>query len=301
MSRFSEDTLKSWERPASDNEERRISNAIRMVKEAINSSEDLKTKRNNIEVFVQGSYENNTNVRANSDVDVCVMLKNPFFTLYPVGYDRSNYGFTSGDYTFIKFRHDLLKALNSKFSEVKAGNKSLKISSSSHRVEADAVPAFQYRNYREIGSYYSDEFVEGIKFYSYDGKEVVNYPKLHTRNGKLKNDATQRRYKRLVRVVKRIRHQMIKEGLSVDGAISSFLIECLIWNVPNRIINTDSRTDRLKHTLGYLYRNTVDESQCNEWKEVSNVLPLFDNTRKWDIDKVNKFIIQMYNFSELNS
>lgn len=39
-----------------------------MVKEAINEDEKLKLKA--IEIFGQGSYANNTNVRLNSDIDI---------------------------------------------------------------------------------------------------------------------------------------------------------------------------------------------------------------------------------------
>lgn len=298
MSRFSEQTLRSWERPASENEEQRISNAIRMIKEAINSSELLRSRRNNIEVFIQGSYANNTNVRANSDVDVCVMLKKPFYSNYPIGYDRENYGFTKGNYSFTDFRRELLIALRGKFSDVKAGNKSLRISSNSYRVEADAIPSFQYRNYRHKNSFDPDVFVEGIRFNSTSDVKVINYPKQHIENGKQKNRVTQRRYKRLVRVVKRIRHQMIKENQPVDNAISSFLIECLIWNLPNEIIVIDCPTERLRRTIIYLHKATLNESGCRNWKEVSNILPLFDNTRKWNISKANLFLKQMWQFLE---
>nr|WP_317198952.1 nucleotidyltransferase [uncultured Psychrobacter sp.] len=298
MSKFSEQTLRSWERPASESEEQRISNAIRMIKEAINSSEVLKTRRNNIEVFIQGSYENNTNVRANSDIDVCVMLKKPFYSEYPASYNRNDYGFTKGDYSFTDFRRELLIALRGKFSDVEVGNKSLKISSNSHRVEADAVPTFQYRNYKQNNSYNPNSFVEGVKFFSNSQQEIINYPKQHVNNGKIKNEVTQRRFKRLVRVVKRIRHQMIKEHQPVDNAISSFLIECLIWNLPNNIINIDCPTERLRQAIIYLYDATLNESKPKDWKEVSNILPLFDSTRKWNISKTNSFLIQMWRFLE---
>lgn len=298
MSRFSEQTLRSWERPASENEEQRISNAIRMIKEAIHSSETLRSRRNNIEVFIQGSYANNTNVRANSDVDVCVMLKKPFYSNYPIGYNRDNYGFTKGEYSFGEFRRELHNALRGKFSNVEAGNKSLKISSNSYRVEADAIPTFQYRNYRYNNSFNPDNFVDGVKFYSASNVEVINYPKQHIENGKEKNRITQRRYKRLVRVVKRIRHQMIKENRPIDTAISSFLIECLIWNLPNNIIVIDCPTERLRQTIIYLYNATLNEIKPKDWKEVSNILPLFDSTRKWNISKTNLFLKQMWQFLE---
>ena len=298
MSRFSEQTLRSWERPASENEEQRISNAIRMIKDAINSSENLKARRNNIEIFVQGSYANNTNVRANSDVDVCVMLKAPFYTEYPVGFNRNHYGFTKGNYSFKEFRLDLFKALKEKTPDIKVGNKSLKTASNSYRVETDAIPSFQYRNYRLSNSYNPDRFIDGIKFYSASNLEVINYPKQHIENGKEKNRVTQRRYKRLVRVVKRIRHQMIKENQPVDNAISSFLIECLIWNLPNNNIIIDCPIERLKQTIIYLYKATLNEIKPKDWKEVSNILPLFDSTRKWNISKTNLFLKQMWQFLE---
>jgi hypothetical protein len=69
--------------------------------------------------------------------------------------------------------------------------------STSYRVEADAVPAFQYRNYKIINSTNENQFVEGIKFYSSTNNEVINYPKEHIKNGKIKNTNTQRRYKRI--------------------------------------------------------------------------------------------------------
>ena len=77
--RYSENTLKGWKDPASTTEEQRISNTINMIKSAINGSAELKDLT--IEVFVQGSYANNTNVRTNSDVDVCVMLTSSFYNI----------------------------------------------------------------------------------------------------------------------------------------------------------------------------------------------------------------------------
>jgi tRNA nucleotidyltransferase (CCA-adding enzyme) len=94
MGRFSEETFNHWKRTASQTEETRISNAIRMVKDAVSSSNELKDK--NIDIFVQGSYANDTNVRAESDVDVCVMLKDTFYSEKIKGFTREDYGFSEG-------------------------------------------------------------------------------------------------------------------------------------------------------------------------------------------------------------
>ena len=78
--KYSENTLQLWTKPASDTEEQKISNTIAMIKSAVNSCSDLDDLT--IDIFVQGSYANNTNVRTNSDVDVCVMLTSTFYTQY---------------------------------------------------------------------------------------------------------------------------------------------------------------------------------------------------------------------------
>lgn len=296
MPKYSEETLKKWAKPASETEEQRISNAIKMIKKAIQSYDNLKYK--DIEIFVQGSYANNTNVRTKSDVDVCVMLKDTFYGEYPNGYTKEYYGFTTGTTSFDEFRRDVINALKSKYGaeNIKPGNKSIKMESTSCRVEADAVPAFQYRNYKIINSTNKHHFVEGIKFYSNSGDEVINYPKEHIQNGIKKNDKTLRRYKRTARIFKRIRHQMIQEDIPVKKCISSFLIESLLFNVDDFQFTYDEPwNNKIKDIIKYLL-----DADKSDYTEVSGKLDLFDNTRKWDIESVNKFLKQMYNFLGYN-
>jgi len=300
MSKFSEQTFDNWRKPASETEEQRISNAISMIKDAISASDKLKDK--DIEIFVQGSYANNTNVRANSDVDVCVMLKDTFYSEYPDGKSRDDYGFTAGTNNFDTYRSDLIKALNDKYGKdnIKPGNKSIKITETSYRVEADAVPSFQYRNYKYKNSSDPEKFIEGIKFYAANTNEqVINYPKIHIENGKKKNKDTQRRYKRLVRIFKRIRYKMIDDGEPVNKGITSFLIECLLWNTPNSIFNDyDTWTERLKQAIIHLYNKTEDEKNCKKWGEVSEMFYLFHSERKWNVKMTNDFLKQMWNYLE---
>ena len=296
MPKYSEETLNKWAKPASETEEKRISNAIKMIKEAIQGYDNLKDK--DIEIFVQGSYANNTNVRAKSDVDVCVMLKDTFYREYPNGYTKEHYGFVAGTNSFDDFRKDVINALKNKYGKenIKPGNKSIKMESTSYRVEADAVPAFQYRNYKIINSTDKNHFVEGIKFYSNTKDEVINYPKEHIANGKTKNSDTQRRYKRTARIFKRIRHQMLQNGVPVKKCISSFLIESLLFNVPNYQFSHDEPwNNKIKDIIEYIHNDDKEN-----YIEVSGKLNLFDETRKWDIDSVDKFLKQMYNFLGYN-
>ena len=300
MSKFSEETFYNWRGSASESEEQRISNSISMIKSAIKEYDDLNDK--DIDVFVQGSYANNTNVRANSDIDVCIMLKSTFYAEYPNGKKREDYDFTKGDYNFKIYRKQVIHALIDKFGKenLTPGNKSIKINSNSYRLEADAVPSFQYRNYRYLNSENPDNFIEGVKFISsISGEKIINYPKVHIENGRDKNEQTQKRFKRLVRIFKRIRYKMIEDGESVNSRITSFLIECLLWNTPSYIYNDyETWTERIKKSILYLFENTKDREKCKNWNEVSKMLPLFSNDRKWDIDMVNKFLTQLWRYLE---
>lgn len=160
------------------------------------------------------------------------MCKSTFFHSYPDGLDDSHYGFYEGTIPFHEFKSRVLDALRNKFGSysVKVRNKSVKIESNTYHVDADVVPAFQYRDYRRIGSRKRDVFTEGIKLHAENGSTVINYPKIHLSNGIEKNKATNPRYKNLVRIVKRIRNNMVDDGVINGDIIGSFLVECLVWN-----------------------------------------------------------------------
>src|ERR1035438_5732216 len=80
MSRDWETTFNSWAAAPSETERTKCGNAERAVRKAIDGSKKLSSKT--IEVFVQGSYANRTNVRQDSDVDICVLCKDTFFPDY---------------------------------------------------------------------------------------------------------------------------------------------------------------------------------------------------------------------------
>lgn len=299
MPKYTEETLDSWRKPASETEDQKIANAISMIKDAIHSDKVLKDK--NIEFIVQGSYGNNTNIRIDSDVDVCAMLKDTFYSEYRTGVTKEDYGFIDSSNSYSNYKKAIVDALVRKFGEanVKVGNKAIEIKSNTYRVQADVVAAFQYRNYTQDIKNDPENFVEGVKFYALDSQEIINYPKIHVSNGIKKNDATGRRYKRCVRLYKRIRNAMIDSGLPVPSNMKSFLIEGLLWNTPNATFtNTKTWNDLLRETIIFLYNKTKDDASCKDWGEVSEKFYLFHSDRKWTRNDVNVFLYQMWNFLE---
>lgn len=297
--RYSENTLQSWTAPLSETEKNRVENTIRMINDAIQSKEELADI--NYEIFVQGSYANNTNVRQNSDIDVCVMLTTSFYTNYEEGMSSSDFGYTDGGMSFQEFREFVIDALRKKFGydSVSPQNKCIDIDANSYHVNADVVPALQYRDYKIIHSRDKDKYVEGIKFRSQDGKWVINYPKDHIGNGRKKNNDTNYRYKKLVRIMKHIRNEMVSTDKVNGDVITSFLVECLAWNVPNSYITKhDTWNETLQDSIAYLW-NAIDDGNVNEWGEVSERLYLFKG-HKWTLQDAKDFLGKMYNYLEYN-
>lgn len=293
MARFSEDTINSWRMPPSDAEETKLSNAQQLVKEAITA--DTTLKQMSLEVFGQGSYANDTNVRLNSDIDINVQYSGTFFSSVPTGKTKADFGIEPSPYKFETYKNAVEQALVSKFgrASVVRNDKCITVLQSSNRVEADVVPTFEFRRYNDNGTY-----VSGAKFLSDKNVQVVNYPKQHIENGKDKNEATQKRFKRLTRIYRRVRYKMLDENIQINDNITSFLLECLVYNVPNHIMNdNDSWTERLKASIIYLY-NSLKEDDSKEWGEVSELLYLFHNGRKWTRVDVRIYLNQMWEYLE---
>lgn len=291
MANYSEETIASWTRPPSDHEEAKLANSEKAVKEAI--AEDPFLSKKSTKVFGQGSYANDTNVRLNSDIDINVRYDSVFYFKLPPKRTREEYGLTnSSNYTFTEYKAAVEGALVRKFGRenVIHDDKCLTVKETSTRVEMDVVPTWKHRRYSENGTY-----VEGVEFLSDKGNWIINFPLQHIDNGKIKNTDTQKRFKRLTRIYRKIRYKMIDEGIPVESGITSFLMECLVWNVSNPVFNQhDFWTERLKESLRYLYGHTMTDETCKGWGEVSELLYLFHSQRKWTRKMVNDYLYQVW-------
>lgn len=294
--KFSEGVLQSWTVPLSQTEERRVENTVRMIREAVTSY--FKLSDCSMSIFAQGSYANNTNVRQNSDVDICIMSTSTVFCNYVEGKTDKDYGYTIGTITYSDYKTYVIEALKNKFGDasITIGNKCINIKANSYHVNADVIPAFQYRDFKTINSTNPQKYIEGIKYFSSDGEQIINYPKDHVKNGKQKNIDTNYKYKKIVRIMKHVRNEMVDEGIVNGDKITSFLIECLIWNLPNDLIN-DGKTwiTTVQNAIVYLW-NKINDNQHKQWREVSERIYLFHSDRKWTDEETKKFLYNMYNF-----
>ena len=282
--------------PPSTHEQDKLDNSLRLVREAIR--EDVVLSQKSIEIFAQGSYANDTNVRLNSDIDINVRLNDTFFYQVPTGETQRDYGYVDSDYSFITFKAEVQSALIRKFGagNVTRNDKCLTVKESLTRVVTDVVPTFKFKRHDSRSTLHI-----GAKFITDKGVVVECYPIQHIENGKLKNADMQKRFKRLTRLYRRIRYKMIDERLPVSGNITSFLLESLVWHVPDHIFNNYTTwTERLRQSIIYLYNNTLNDHTCQSWVEVSQLLYLFHSERKWTRADVNQYLVQMWNYLQFS-
>jgi len=261
------------------------------VRKAIAASSALATR--SIDIFAQGSYANRTNVRQDSDVDICVLCRDVFFYDLPPGASSDAYAIIPAAYGYAQFKNEVGTALTNYFgnSSVVRGNKAFDVHANSYRVDADVVPTFEYRRYSSVSAYH-----EGTKFFPDNGGEVINWPRQNYDNGVSKNQRTGERFKAMVRVMKRLRNEMTQAAISTASPIPSFLNECLVWNVPNEGFGHNTYMEDVRYVIAHLWNNTRTVELCGEWGEINELKYLFRGGQPWTREQVNTFLDAAWNY-----
>ncbi|MFO0911342.1 MAG: nucleotidyltransferase [Pirellulales bacterium] len=228
-----ESQLETWSHQGSITQSSNTYNTIKNVLEG--STTPYANK--NFKVFLQGSYGNDTNIYAESDVDIVIRLDDCFHSdLKSLSEDeKSAYkdAFNDATYTHVDFKQDVLSVLEGQYgSAVKAGDKAIAIDASGSRRKADVIVATQFRRYFKFRSTDDSEYVEGICFFNAAGERIANYPKQHSANLTSKHQGSSKWLKPAVRVLKNMRSRMVDEGLIKAGVAPSYYIEGLLYNVP---------------------------------------------------------------------
>ena len=286
MARDWENTFRSWASPPGKTEQEKCENAERAIKKAKTTSEVLNQR--NVTVFQQGSYRNRTNVRTESDVDICMLCADSIFFDLPDGMTYTDFGIvTPADYSYSNYKMDVENALVSYFGRdaVTRGNKAFDVHENTYRIDADVVACFEYRWYQHTGTYRT-----GVAFLTDQGQQIVNWPNQNYQNGVAKNEATSRGFKALVRILKNLRNEMKNNGISAANSVPGYLIECLTWNVPNEGFSHDTYTSDVRWTLAHLFNNTPNDADCKEWCEINDIKYLFHISQPWTRIQANSFL-----------
>jgi hypothetical protein len=232
----------------------------------------------NFEVYLQGSYKNDTNIRGDSDVDVVAQLNSTFSSNLSEDQKRT-LGLSPASYIWSGFRADVLKVLKDYYGQslITEGNKSLKVKASNGRLPADVVVCEKYRKYKTVSNY---DFIEGMCFWSTnDNRQIINYPKRHCDNGVSKHQNSNQWYKPVVRLFKNSR------GYISGDSTPSYFLECMLYNVPDSNFGTNYQ-DTFCNIVNWLNKADLDSFICQNGQ-----LKLFGITpEQWDTTQAQEFI-----------
>lgn len=295
--KIDENTLESWSTGPSRTETDKYENALTAIRKAISTDKHLSGL--DISVLVQGSYRARTNIRQDSDVDICVRHNGVFFADYPAGKTDKDFGHDNGGMSFYDYKDMIQSALESYFGKgsVARGKKAFDVHSNSYRIDADVIPTFEYQWYTgELNHDGTPHYHSGVAFVPDGGHRIINWPEQTYNNGTERNLITGRRYKRVVRILKRLRNDMQENKISESFDMASFLVECLVWNAPVEAFGHDTYTDILRHVIADVWNAMRDEDSCSEWGEVNELKYLFRTAQPWSRQEASLFLDAAWNY-----
>ena len=234
-----------------------------------------------VEIFLQGSYANSTNIKQDSDIDMVICYKNSYFfdtsSLSETEEKLFHWTTTTASYRFATFKDGVQECLELTFwkpPHTERKDKCIRVYWNQSRVDADIVPCFVHKRFRTHNS----TSAEWVEFVSDEGIHSVSFPKQHIQNGENKNIQTKWNYKDVVRILKNCKKELVENGLINDDLISSFFIECLVWNVPDSYFNKSTYLDIVESVLKKLYADMSNEEVASNYAEVND---LFYLIRTW--------------------
>lgn len=257
--------------------------------------------------YLQGSYPNYTNIYGNSDVDLVVEFRSIFSkdlsSLSESQKEEFNSNYADAKYSLAAFKKSVIKQLKLCYGEtnVTVGNKAIVVSiDGSSRLDCDVLVCNPYRKYKSY-SKINDNYIEGIIFKTENdtpSKTVINYPKIHLKNGSIKNRAenTNGNFKPAVRVLKNMKAAMVNKGYITKELAPSYFLECLVYNSNNTNFRNSTFGDITVAIINQFYTDNNDGTMASYLVQ-NEQRKLFGNEdQQWNIDDATTFVNQLIKF-----
>lgn len=285
--------LQSSAKPPSDSEESKAELTEQEIREALADYDPLQGRE--YVIYTKGSYANSTNVRLDYDVDIAVEYRGYFYA--ELAFDlknepQSTVGIVDSDdpYTRGEFKADIRGALEAAFGKnaVTPGRIAYRIRERKTTLPADVVPCWEYRRYDHLING-RPVLHQGSRVYPSEGGYIDNFPQQQLDNGIAKNAATRtnRRYKRMVRALKRLETRLIDQGL-LDEEIGSYFIECLVYNVHDSSLGHSTYIADMRAVLARIFNATLPQGDSDNWEEVNGLKYLFRGNGKPKVASAHK-------------
>jgi len=250
------------------------------------------------EIFLQGSYGNDTNIFAESDVDVVILLDSVYCydvsALSVHGLSVFNAAFVSATYPYAEYKAHVVSALQKSFgaADVKPDKKAIKIKANGGRRSADVIVATEFRRYFQ--GFSGPDYHAGICFFNSNGESIADYPKQHSANCTTKHQWTKAWFKPMVRILKNMRGRLVEYRLLQQGIAPSYFIEGLLYNVPDAMfgksygdtfvaaINWIRHADRSKFVCANKLHSLLGDSATTSWPSANCDLFLNALVKLWN-------------------
>jgi hypothetical protein len=181
-------------------------------------------------------------------------------------------------------------------------DKAFNLKENTYRLEADVTPFFVYRKYDgNVTAQGTWAYDEGVKSFGVSGGSFVNWHRDHYKQGVKRNAETGKRFKRITRILKNVKFDMIKSGTpqakTLAEQIPSFLVECLVFNAEDTSFNrsTDGYVQDVRSVIADLWEKTKPEGEA--WKNMVEVnwrKWLFRSGQAWKVETAHAFLIEAW-------
>lgn len=260
----------------------------------------------NYETYLQGSYPNYTNIYGNSDVDLVIEFRSIFSKNLNILTESQKEVFNSkyqdAKYTLAAFKLVVIKQLKSCFgdSNVVVGNKAILVKGDNNRLDCDVIVCNPYRKYI---SYLpsTEKYIEGIIFSTEletQNRKIINYPKIHLKNGSTKNqqETTNGNFKPTVRVLKNMKASMVQKGYIAKTVAPSYFLECLIYNSNDQNFRQNTY-EKIAVSVINQFQNDLQNGNMINYLVQNEQENLFGTTdQQWSIDNATIFVNQLIKF-----
>jgi hypothetical protein len=260
------------------------------VKGALEST-DAGYQGRNYDVFLQGSYGNDTNIWKESDVDVVIRLNSVFSpdigALPEPRKAAWRAAYTDATYAHVQFRQDVLSVLRDRFSaDVQEGKRAVQIKANGNRRKADVLITLIHKRYISFDTIATEKSVDGVAFWKLDGTKVVNYPNQHRDNLVAKNKETKEWFKHIIRIFKNARQRMLEVGIVKAGTAPSYYIEGLLYNAPTECFGTSYDNSMVKCI------NWLSQADRSKFLCANRQYPLLDGNADvtWNAQDCSAFV-----------
>jgi hypothetical protein len=253
---------------------------------------DSPYKDKQFDVFLQGSYGNDTNIYSESDVDIVIRYDSAFkydiSQIPPAQQAAFHAEFSAASYDLPAFKEDVIAVLRQRFGrDVEVGNKAISIKANNGRRKADVIATYKFRGYSAFPATDPRSCTEGICFNDAAGNLIKNYPKLHSANCTQRHQDSGRKFKPVVRILKNMRRFLEESDILQKGVAPSYFLEGMLYNVPLEAY-APTLQQSLYNCLNWLGSCDKDQLVCANrqyW------LLRGDASVTWNADKMQQYLV----------